>query len=93
MGVKTLYGHRQVWNIASEKSAKKFTANILVRAEYIRVLTSQRLRYSKFSSNFLNKGKNIEPEHDTSKIFYYCYPISSSKAKHPFTIKIENLKI
>jgi hypothetical protein len=92
IGIKALYGHRQVWNIASEKSAKKFTAKILVKAEYIRLFNLQRLRYFNYSSDSLYEEKNIDYTINTSNIIHYCYPLPSSKTKQPFTIKIAELK-
>jgi hypothetical protein len=92
MGIKALYGHRQVWNIASEKSAKKFTAKIMVKAEYIRVLKSQRLRYFNYSSDSLHEKKNLKYNFQTSNIIHRCYPLPSSKAKQPFNINIAELR-
>lgn len=56
-GITALYGHRQVWNIASEKSAEKYTHNLLVKAEYQKILKFEKLRYQKFSS--LDCGNEI----------------------------------
>ena len=64
-GITALYGHRQVWNVASEKSAKKYTHNVLVMAEYQKILNFEKLRYKKFSPFNSEKVmiKNNVPKH------------------------------
>lgn len=47
-GITALYGHRQVWNISSEKSAKKYTHNVLAKAEYRKIFKFEKLKYKKF---------------------------------------------
>lgn len=46
-GITTLYGHRQDFNIASKQSARKYTLNVMVRAEYKRILGIHRLKCAK----------------------------------------------
>jgi GNAT superfamily N-acetyltransferase len=60
-GVTALYGHRQVWNIASEKSAHKYTQNVLVKAEYLKIIKFEKLRYKKFLP--LNSGNEMMTKH------------------------------
>ena len=43
LGITALYGHRQEFNVASKQSARKFTAGIMVRAEYRSILGFHRL--------------------------------------------------
>jgi ribosomal protein S18 acetylase RimI-like enzyme len=48
-GITALYGHRQEFNVASRQSARKFTANILAKVNYIKFLQAHRLKL--FSGN------------------------------------------
>jgi ribosomal protein S18 acetylase RimI-like enzyme len=57
-GITKLYGHRQEFNFASEQSSRKFTRDILVRAEYRRILGFHRLKLTKPAPVTLNSGQH-----------------------------------
>jgi hypothetical protein len=90
INVRSLYGHRQIWNIASRQSAKKYTVKELIKAQYIKIFNHERLRYVKFVPDS-DERKKIKNEVQSSKIVHLCYPISSEK-KYSFILKITDIK-
>jgi GNAT superfamily N-acetyltransferase len=91
-GITTMYGHRQEFNIASKQSARKYTRDVMVRAEYKRTLGIHRLKCI--------KGLPGEPEDNK---YFYIKPHWAKSAKGAnhirsksdtplFTAWIEDLK-
>jgi hypothetical protein len=58
-GVRALYGHRQEFNVASKQSARKYTSEIIVRAEYTQILWDKRLKCIKTKVNGNTKSFDI----------------------------------
>lgn len=92
MGIKALYGHRQVWNISSKMSARKYTYRELVKADYIKIFNKHRLRFAKLISDhpseyFLSRDSKLK----NRKRFYYIAP--KKRGKYLFTCDISDLKV
>ena len=86
--IKALYGHRQTWNIASKKSAKRYTANKIVLVEYVKILNIHRLYFSKYSSEKPRiglKSDNVKFKLSTQKLF--------ERNDYLFTIDMKHLKL
>ena len=90
-GITALYGHRQEFNVASRQSARKFTAGVMVRAEYRRILWMHRLTCTKsiaqtpegikrFGIERLNAGRSASSSN------------ASQDAAPLFAARIEDLK-
>ena len=92
-GFKTLYGHREKFNIASKMSAKKYTSRLLVKAEYMKIISFEILRYSKLPAdiNDEKKERSQRPlKKDDKKQWHYVKPDKS--AEHPFNIEVSDFK-
>lgn len=89
-GIKALYGHRQIWNIASENSARKYTSNELVRAKYLRVFNYQRLKYCGKKPPVV---KCEASPNQTSPIVHTVYPGQTPRKDIIFSLNISDLKI
>jgi GNAT superfamily N-acetyltransferase len=57
MGIKHLYGHRAEYNIASQKSVKKYLLRELLKAEQIIIIGYNRLRLYNMGIVDINSGK------------------------------------
>jgi len=92
LGLKALYGHRQVWNIASKMSAQKYTYRKIVKADYIKILNIERLRYAKFLSD--QTCEEFLSERDKRRMIEkkYSYIKPRKKDKCLFTCEISDLK-
>lgn len=90
-GITALYGHRQEFNTASKQSARKFTAGIMVRVEYKRILWNHRLKCIKSIPDIPQAGHCffIERQH-TEKTAASLD--THQKANVLFTTRVENLK-
>jgi hypothetical protein len=91
MGIKALYGHRQVWNIASKMSAQKYTYRKLVKADYIKILNIQRFRYAKFTSD-QSSEELFQGGVTRTKNMKYYYIEPKKKEEYLFTCDISDLK-
>ena len=92
-GITNLYGHRQEFNIASRQSARKFTAGILARAEYTRVLHLHRLQFFKSVEGRAPKdADNLTLTHSGRKKTSAEMPVSKRVDKALFAVKIRDLK-
>jgi ribosomal protein S18 acetylase RimI-like enzyme len=58
--ITALYGHRQEFNTASRESAKKFTAGVMVLAEYRNILGMQRLKFFKTARDGSNEVQSFK---------------------------------
>ena len=88
-GFKTLYGHRETFNIASERSAKKYTSRLLVKAEYLKIITFEMLRYSKIPADIKDEKKNHcqrVRKKNVKNHWHYVKP--NKKAEHLFTVEV-----
>jgi GNAT superfamily N-acetyltransferase len=90
-GIKALYGHRQIWNIASEKSARKYTSHTLVRAKYIRVLNYKRLKYFRKKASI--EESETSPSTQDSPIVHTVYPGQTPRKDIIFSLNISDLSI
>jgi ribosomal protein S18 acetylase RimI-like enzyme len=93
-GFKALYGHRQEWNIVSHKAVRKYILQELVRAEYIKILNHQRLRYTKLSSDPLiknNKEAGIKDLKSRTNIEYH-YVKPPQKEEQFYKMQVSDLK-
>jgi hypothetical protein len=92
-GITNLYGHRQEFNIASRQSAQKFTAGILARVDYTRVLHLHRVKVFKSGKGKAPKGADILTlTHSGSKKTSAEMPVSNRVDKALFALKIRDLK-
>lgn len=92
-GFKTLYGHREKFNIASERSAKKYTSRLLVKAEYLKIITFEILRYSKIPADIKDEKKKRcqrVRKKDVKNHWHYVKP--NKKAEHLFTIEVDEFR-
>lgn len=92
MGIKAIYGHRQGWNIASKMSAQKYTYKELVKADYIKVLNIQRLRFAKLASDQSSEEFLLERGTRTKARKRYYYIEHRKKEEYLFTCEISDLK-
>jgi hypothetical protein len=90
LGIKALYGHRQVWNIASKMSAQKYTYRKLVKADYIKIFNIQKFRYVKFPSD--QSSEESFPEGDTRKKKKKYYIKPKKKEEYLFTCEISDFE-
>jgi GNAT superfamily N-acetyltransferase len=92
-GFKALYGHREKFNIASERSAKEYTSRLLVKAEYLKIITFEILRYSKLPADIKDekkKGYQRLLRNNIENNWHYVKPNKS--AEHLFTIEVGDFK-
>ena len=91
-GIKALYGHRQEFNITSEKSARRYISKYMVKAEYLSFLHYQRLRYAKLSLNLTREKTGLNKKDLKIKSKKYYHNLSpSNRLEYPFTVEITDL--
>ncbi|MCP4745010.1 MAG: GNAT family N-acetyltransferase [Desulfobacteraceae bacterium] len=90
-GISTLYGHRQQSNIASKQSARKYTRNVIVRAEFKRILGIFRLKCLTHLPHMPEAIKQIHLKPNSILNTAEAKQSPSDSVKPVFTVQIEDL--